>query len=96
MDVKWEPLVLKNTGLDSLRGYLTEEGKLFVENTPEANLVGFMPSAWRPTAEAVKNPENALIVAGPPPFVGEWLCEGRDNEHADAYTYPSFIFYRKL
>jgi len=95
MGLKWEPLVVHNTGLGILRGYLTEEGKLLVENTPEANLVGFMPGGMRPVGEAVKNPENALIVAGPQPFVGEWLCEGRDNEHADAYTYPSFIFFRK-
>lgn len=95
MDEKWEPLVVNNTGLGILRGYLTDEGKLLVENTPEANLVGFMLGGMRPVGEAVKNPENALIVSGPQSFVGEWLCVGRDNEHADAYTYPPFIFYRK-
>lgn len=39
MGVKWEPLVVHNTGLGILRGCLTEEGKLLVENTPEANLI---------------------------------------------------------
>lgn len=95
MDVKWEPLVVKNTGLGTLRGYLTEEGKLFVENTPDANLVGFMPGGMRPVGEAVKNPENALIVAGPQAFVGEWLWEGRDNSARNPFTHPPFIFCRK-
>ncbi|USX02144.1 hypothetical protein NHF41_10170 [Pseudomonas proteolytica] len=79
MDVKWEPLVVKNTGLGTLRGYLTEEGKLFVENTPDANLVGFMPGGMRPVGEAVKNPENALIVAGPQAFVGG-MAVGRSGQ----------------
>ncbi|MNJ62828.1 hypothetical protein D3C77_586830 [compost metagenome] len=78
-----------------LRGYLTEEGKLLVESTPEAKLESFMPGGSRQLAEALKNPDNALIVAGPAAFVGEWLCEGRDNENADAFTPPSFIFFRK-
>lgn len=76
-----------------LRGYLTGEGKLLVENTSEANLVGFMPGGralWVST-----NPENALIVAGPQAFAGERLYEGRYNENVDASTYPSFIFARK-
>jgi hypothetical protein len=88
MDVKWEPLVVHNTGLGILRGYLTDEGKLLVENTPEANLVGFMPGGMRPMGEAVKNPENALIVSGPQSCGGVWVGGGRDNEHADEYTYP--------
>lgn len=95
MDVKWEPFVVHNTGLGVLRGYLTEEGKLLVENTSEAKLVGFMPGGSRPVADTLKNPENALIVASPQAFAGEWLCEGRHNEHADALTPPSFIFFRK-
>ncbi len=45
--------------------------------------------------EYMKNPENALIVAGPQAFAREWLYEGRYNENADASTYPSFIFARK-
>ena len=93
--MKWEPLVVKNTGLGTLRGYLTEEGKLFVENTPDANLVGFMPGEMRPVGEAVKNPENALIVAGPQAFVGEWLWEGRDNSARNPFMHPPFIFCRK-
>ncbi|MGM3216547.1 hypothetical protein ACSQ5K_15200 [Pseudomonas sp. PhalM4] len=95
MDVKWEPLVVHNTGLGVLRGRVTEEGKLLVENTPEAKLVSFMPGGARQLAEVVKNPDNALIVAGPDAFAGEWLCEGRDNANADAYTPPAFIFFRK-
>ena len=97
MDVKWEPLVVKNTGLGTLRGYLTEEGKLFVENTPDANLIGFMLGGMRPVGEVVKNPENALIVAGPQAFVGEWLWEGRDNSASarNPFTHPPFIFCRK-
>lgn len=92
MDVKWEPLVVHNSGLGVLRGFLTEEGKLLVENTSEAKLVGFMPGGERPVGEQLKNPENALIVAGPQAFAGEWLYEGRDNKNADAFTPPSFIF----
>ncbi|PAA11831.1 hypothetical protein [Pseudomonas fragi] len=95
MDVKWEPLVVHNNGLGVLRGYLTEDGKLLVENTDDAKLVGFMPEAFRSDVDRLKNPENALIVAGPQAFAGEWLWEGRDNENADAFTHPAFIFYRK-
>jgi len=94
MDVKWETLIVHNTGLGTLRGYLTEEGKLLVENTPEAKLVGFMPGGERPVGAHLKNPENALIVASPQAFAGEWLYDGRDNENADAFTHPSFIFAR--
>ncbi|OLU26468.1 hypothetical protein [Pseudomonas sp. PA27(2017)] len=95
MDVKCEPLVVHNIGLGVLRGRLTEEGKLLVENTPEAKLVSFMPGGARQVAEVLRNPENALIVAGPEAFVGEWLCEGRNNAKADAHTPPAFMFYRK-
>lgn len=75
-------------------GYLTEEGKLFVENTQDVNLVCFMLGGISPLGVAVKKPENALIVAGPKAFVAEWLCEGRDDEHAIARINLSFIFYR--
>ncbi|WP_248740097.1 hypothetical protein [Pseudomonas sp. MWU12-2029] len=95
MDVKWETLLVHNTGLGVLRGCLTEEGKLHVENTSEAKLVGFMPEEARPMGDVLKNPENALIVAGPQAFEGEWVYEGRDNKNADAFTPPSFIFVRK-
>lgn len=91
LDVKWEPLVVHNTGLGVLRGHLTGEGKLLVENTPQSKLVSFMPGGSRQLAEVLKNPDNALIVAGPSTFVGEWLYEGRDNENADAFT-PPFSF----
>ncbi|MEX5535582.1 hypothetical protein [Pseudomonas syringae] len=94
MDVKWEPLVVHNTELGILRGCLTEEGKLLIENTPDAKLLSFMPSASRQLAAVLKNPDNALFVGGPDAFVGEWLCEGRDNQSADAFTPPSFIFRR--
>jgi hypothetical protein len=93
MGVKWELLVVKNTGLGSLRGHLTTEGKLFVENTPDVRLGGFMPEKMRPLGVALKNPDNALIVAGPKAFVGEWRYEGRDLR-ANAYTHPTFIFSR--
>lgn len=95
MDVKWEPLVVHNNGLGVLRGRVTEDGKLLVENTPEAKLSGFMPGGVRPMGDVQKNPENALIVAGPEAFAGEWLCAGRDNKNATSLTHPAFIFFRK-
>lgn len=87
MDVKWEPLVVNNTGLGSLKGYLTTDGKLFVENTPDVRLGGFMPGAMRPLGVALNNPDNALIVAGPQAFVGEWLYVGSARER----THPSCV-----
>ncbi|MBH3384008.1 hypothetical protein I5S53_08480 [Pseudomonas juntendi] len=95
MDVKWEPLVVHNNGLGVLRGRVTEDGKLLVENTLEAKLSGFMPGRLRPIGDVLRNPENALIVAGPKAFAGEWLCAGQDNENATPSTHAAFIFFRK-
>lgn len=93
-DVHWEALVVKNSGLGVLRGGLTEEGKLLVDNTSEAKLSVFMV-ALRPISEFLKNPDNLLFVTSPPALAGDWMCDGKANSLADAFTHPPFIFSRK-
>lgn len=95
MDIKWNPLEVHNSGLGVLRGRLTDDGRLLVENTLEAKLSGFMPGRLRPMGDVLKNPENALIVASPEAFAGEWLCAGKDNENSTPSTPAAFIFFRK-
>lgn len=93
-DVHWGALMVKSFGLGVLRGGLTKEGKLLVDNTIEAKLSVFM-ARKRPISGFVKNPDNLLFVTSPPALVGNWMCEGKANSLADAFTDPPFIFSRK-
>ncbi|WP_248920165.1 glyoxalase superfamily protein [Pseudomonas entomophila] len=83
----YQPLKVINRGVGSLAGCLNAEGKLLVENTDQAKLLGFMLGD-----SSLQNPENLLIVLKPSKLAGHWKCEGRDHRLGSPWISPPFIF----